>query len=173
MCFSQINHRHMSQEWESHVVSYNNSWCNRFLYLRAKLKWTINPGWPSSPGPLLSVHWWRVCEVNMDPTPPPHVSPPLRRHCDGNLRTCTFIFHLNAPRMKSSSTQRRREPNPGSRAGVLRRRLAAAAALTWDLWVAEGSLIYISFLSCLGSESNAQRSLTWWTELLWLGWEKL
>ena len=59
----------------------------------------------------------------------------------------------------------------GRGAEVWRQRLAAAA-LTWDVWVAEGALISISFLSCFGSESYAQRSLTWWTELLWLGSEK-
>lgn len=49
---------------------------------------------------------------------------------------------------------------------------AAAAALTWALWMAAGALIYISFLSWLVCGSNAQRLLTWWAELLTWGEER-
>lgn len=41
---------------------------------------------------------------------------------------------------------------------------AAAAALTWALWMAAGALICISILSSLVCGSYAQRSLTWWAE---------
>lgn len=170
LCFGQIIitcHR----SWKvplSNIIVNDISRRNPFLDLRGKLKWTISPRCSSSPSGLLSVHWWRLCEVSVDLTPPP----PLRHHCDGKLRTCAFIFHLSVPRRKRSSYM-------GEARGKSSQKSWRFERLHWQPqhwpgiceWQKDPSSTF-PFLAAL--EVKATPNGHWLDELsFWLGWEKL
>lgn len=130
-----------------------------------RFKWTTKPGWSSRPGGRLSELWWRLCQVNMHFTPPPHASPPLRR------KSLDLYLHISPERSnkEEKSRERRREPKPGRRAGLWRRWQQQRWSEVCE-WQKDPSSTF-PFLASL--EVKATPSGHWLHEPLWLGWEKI